>query len=215
MHFPQFPRRRRGRNSAAAVALCLLTTRAAPGLPAELPGPPAGRNLLSLGRMGAGAPAGWRIRGSAYTWEAETEPGPLGVGAARLRLGEHGRVELDSPARFMRAGASHAMSLWLRSDPPGATVRMELRDNDGSTRVVLKHEATAGGDWRRTTMTGTLSKAVKDRYFLTLTASGSNCTLWLDGLWVGEQQGATDESWRPDLRPAGVAPGDRERTDSR
>lgn len=83
-------------------------------------------NLLNLERMGAGVPAGWHVSGDSYEWIAEKASGPLGMGAARIQFGDSGRVSLTSPARFMRHGVSHALSLWLRSKLAGAVVRKTM-----------------------------------------------------------------------------------------
>jgi hypothetical protein len=162
-------------------------------------------NLLSLERMGAGAPAGWRVAGANYAWEPEAKPGPLGIGAARICFGAQGHLSLDAPARFMRRGIHHAMCIWLRSEPAGASVQLEVRDNDHDEKVLLRHEVAATEAWRHVKTHGTLAKGVKDRYFLTLRARGTNCTLWLDGLWLGESDNAEDANWQPAIRSAGVA----------
>ena len=164
--------------------------------------PPAPGNLLCLERMGAGAPGGWRVDGANYAWESESEPGPLGVGAARIRFEGSGCLMLDSPARKMRAGAGHAAGLWIRSDPPGASVHIEVSDNDWKT--YLETEAVAAESWQHVSLQGELPKAVKGRYYLTLDARGNDCTLWMDGLWLGECEGPVGPDWNPPVHPASV-----------
>jgi hypothetical protein len=161
-------------------------------------------NLLSLERMGAGAPAGWKTEGENVECSPEPTPGPFGIGAWRLHFPGGGKMTLTSPARMMRAGENHAVALWLRSDPPGAKVEISLRDNDNEGASALRETFAADNEWRQTVAQGVLPKAVKGRYYLTLTAEGQDCTLWLDGLWLGEHEGAADAAWRPQKYAAGV-----------
>lgn len=187
--------------STLMILIVLVSPALANGQASE---PPSKVSVFGFDRMGAGAPAGWRVTGETYTWESEDKSGPLGAGAARIRLGRKGRLSIDSPAHFMASGTDHALSLWLRSEPAGAIVRVEIRDNDGEERAFLKREVAAGETWQRTTVKGTLPKSLKERYYLRLEASGENRTLWLDGLWFGPHDGPTDETWRPAVYPAGV-----------
>ncbi len=160
-------------------------------------------NLLSFERMGAGAPGGWKVDGNGYSWIAEIADGPLGAGAAHVEFKGPGEVTLCSPARAMRAEVSHVAALWLRSEPAGAIVGIEVIDNDNG--VAIKETFTAESGWRLFHAQGVLQKAVKGRYYLKLRARASDCTLWLDGLWLGEHDGNVDANWRPALHAAGVA----------
>lgn len=164
----------------------------------------ASSNLLFFERMGAGPPAGWHATGSGYAWEAETKAGPLGIGAARTRLLANGRLILDSPARFMRRGANHVAAVWLRSEPPGLAVRLSVRDNNDERNVAFEKAFTTTSDWQFVTVQGRLPKAIKDRYYFTLSVAGSDATLWLDGLWLGESPEPVADDWRPPYRPAGA-----------
>ncbi|MBN1345869.1 MAG: hypothetical protein JXQ73_24480 [Phycisphaerae bacterium] len=164
----------------------------------------AAGNLSSLERMGAGLPAGWRISGDGYSWEAEAAPGPLDVGAGRIRFGQRGELSLDGPAGFLQPGANHAVCIRLRSEPPGATVRLEVRDNDDDGKVFLCCAATATDTWQLAKTQSVLPKGIKDRYFLRLSAHGSNCTLWLDGLWLGRAEDVAGADWAPEVHPAGA-----------
>ena len=137
-------------------------------------GAPHDGNLLSLERMGAGAPGGWRESGSNYEWQPEPSPGPLGVGAARIQFGAGGKLTLDTPARYMPAGLPHAAALWLRSKPTGANVELALCDNDSPRTVVLLGQATATETWQKIVAQDTIAEAVKGRYYLRLSASGDN-----------------------------------------
>jgi len=172
-------------------------------------------NLLSFERMGAGAPAGWKVQGSNYSWSAEAVEGPLGIGAARIEFKGAGNVTLFSPARAMRAGFPHVVGLWLRSEPAGAKVSVQVADNDGKEEVAFREVFVAESQWRFVSAQGLLPKGTKGRYFLELSAHGTDCTLWLDGLWLGEREaGVTDKglqplvigaNWRPAIHAAGVA----------
>jgi hypothetical protein len=166
--------------------------------------PPASANLLSMGRMGAGAPGGWLVTGEHYAWEAESAPGPLGPGAARLLFAEPGHVEVVSPARRMRGGVAHALQFWLRSEPAGARVEVEVRDNDSEQGWGLKKEATATETWQPVTVQETLFPAIKGGYYLKFRVSSGAGTVWLDGLWLGEKETPAGPEWRPELLPAGV-----------
>ena len=85
------------------MTLCLTTGASEPVV--------SGPNLLSLERMGAGVPAGWHVNQSNAHWDADPTPGPLGVGAARIRFDGRGHLDLFSPARVMESGVTHAFSL--------------------------------------------------------------------------------------------------------
>jgi len=161
-------------------------------------------NLFSFERLGAGVPAGWRVDGDGFRWEAEMQPGPLGPGAARIRFEGKGQVSLESPGRFMCSGVNHAVSVWLRSDPPGARIQLRIADNDREETLGLDQTAIATADWQRVVFQTVLPKAIKDRYFLSLHANGENCILWLDGLWLGECKDPPAADWPPDVHPAGV-----------
>ena len=160
-------------------------------------------NLLSLERLGAGAPAGWLVDGDGFVWEAERRPGPLGVGAARIQFQGKGSLLVTSPARAMAGGASHAAALWLRSEPAGVAVRVEVRDNDTQSPA-LAGTVTASDTWKLKSIRGDLDQAVRGHYYLTLATGGQDCTLWLDGLHVGECAERPTEGWRPETLPAGV-----------
>lgn len=162
-------------------------------------------NLLSMERMGAGPAAGWYARGEGYTWDAEEAPGPLGAGAARIKLDESGDLSLDSPARSMRAGEEHAACLWVRSEPAGAVVRVVLRDNDGESAAGLDERIEATGEWQRMARSFVPARGLRDRYYLELRVSGGARTVWLDGLWLGEHDGPVDDAWQPLVWRAGLA----------
>jgi len=149
-------------------------------------------------------PGGWLVAGSNYQWDAESKPGPLGMGAARIRLGASGRLALTSPARFLQAGVEHAAAVWVRSEPAGAVVEIVLRDNDGEEAAFLSHRMAASPTWQLAVVRGILPRAVKDRYYLVLSVEGEHRTVWLDGLWLGETPGPVDSNWRPVVHPAGV-----------
>jgi len=161
--------------------------------------------LLSIDRMGSGCPAGWLVDGQDYTWEAERGSGPLGVGPARVRLGKDGRLMCVSPAGYLPAGRSYAACIWIRSEPAGAHVELELRDNDGREKVLLNQQAQASTEWQRIVAKVQLPRTTKDRYYLRLHVRGRDCTLWLDGLWFGPHDGATDATWTPKTFPAVVS----------
>ncbi len=161
-------------------------------------------SLLSLERMGAGAPGGWKVDGNGYSWTAETTPGPLGAGAARIEFADQGELKLLSPARAMRTGEPHTLALWLRSEPSGAKVAVEIRDNDNEGNVSLKETFTATSEWHLYQAQSTLPKAFKGRYYLKLEVNAADTTVWLDGLWLGEANTSRDEKWCPAIHPAGV-----------
>lgn len=188
------------------VALLSLVVTAALSAPVVTAGEPLADhgNLLSFERLGAGAPAGWRVDGEGYRWAAEPQPGPLGPGAAQIRFEGKGHVNLDGPGRFMRPGVNHAVSIWLRSDPPGARIQLRIADNDRDETVGLDQTAVATADWQRVVFHAALPKAIKDRYFLSLRAGGENGVLWLDGLWLGECEATPAPDWAPAVHPAGV-----------
>ena len=155
--------------------------------------------------MGSGPPAGWCVDGQNYEWVAEKAEGPLGVGAARIRFGDGGRVVLSSPARPMRSGVRHAAGVWLRSDPAGATVQLTVYDNVPGRPAAFDETFTTAHSWGFVKVQKDLPKAVRDHYYMTLTAHGDKCTLWLDGLLLGECEAGADAGWRPPAHPAGVA----------
>ncbi len=159
--------------------------------------------LLSLERMGAGAAAGWRVQGEGYTWEAERDRGPLGSGAGRIAFAGKGSLELDSPARALRADVPHRISLWLKSEPVGAVVELRLGDNDHDNKVFLSQSFTATAKWQRVQLDGVPGAAVKGRYWLNVRMRGEHATLWVDGLWLGECAGA-GKDWKAPVHSAGV-----------
>lgn len=165
---------------------------------------PDNGNLLNLERMGAGVPSGWKIEQSAAEWQVETETGPLGPGAARLRLGDHGQVEFTSPARALHTGAQHVLMLWLRSEPPGARVSARLRDNNRDTAAGLEETVTAQAEWRPVAMECTPANSERGHYYLTFKVVGDNTTVWLDGLWWGERPATFGPDWKPTYRTASL-----------
>ena len=189
----------------ATLVVVLLGGLASLGYAQESSSPtPSSSNLLSFERMGAGAPGGWKIEGSNYSWNPEVDRGPLGPGAARIEFKGKGDVTVISPARAMRAEVPHLAGLWLRSDPAGAQVKVLVADNDGREEVAFNETFVAQSDWRFVSAEGVLPKATKGRYYLELNARGSDCVLGLDGLWLGEHDGAIAADWRPAVHVAGV-----------
>lgn len=168
--------------------------------------PATGRpgSLLGMDRMGAGVPGGWKTSGENYSWTAETEPGPLGAGAARIEFKGAGVVELSSPACAMPEGMSCAVAVWARSVPAGGSIKIAVRDNDGEESVLFEKSVALTDAWQLATVKGTLSGALKGRYYLRFEARGSDSSVWVDGLWAGEVEGPMDGNWKPATRPAGV-----------
>ncbi len=162
-------------------------------------------NVFTMDRPGAGAPSGWKTAIGNAAWETEPGEGPVGPGAARIRFGEGGRVTSVSPPFTLRPGITHAVALWVKSEPPGATVSWRVCDNDSDRMSAHNQTVQATGDWQLATTATAMFGAVKGRYYLELSLSGSNTTLWIDGLWMGEVVAAPGPDWRPEVHPAGVS----------
>lgn len=181
------------------VAFFVTTGVAQPASPVN-----TGSSLLSFERMGTGAPAGWKVDGRGNFWASETTAGPLGPGAAKVTFHEDGSLKLSSPARAMREGQKHVLALWLRSEPAGIKVQVEVQDNDNNAQSFLKDTFTAGTEWQLFKTQGVLGAAFKGRYYLKVEASATNARLWLDGLWLGEIGEEAGPEWHPSIHPAGV-----------
>ncbi|HPO16998.1 MAG TPA: hypothetical protein PLI09_26405 [Candidatus Hydrogenedentes bacterium] len=164
----------------------------------------AQESVLSLQRMGAGVPAGWRVEASASDWSAEPSPGPLGVGAARIQFHDSGYVEIKSPGQFMKPDVLYALALYMRSEPAVAKVEVSLRDNDREEVSFLKETVTVTETWQRMTCHCVLPKSLKGRYWLDFRMEGEDCQLWVDGLWLGEVAQPPDKEWQPKMYPAAV-----------
>ncbi len=160
-------------------------------------------DLLNFHRMGAGAPAGWRVDGQDYAWEANAADGTgkesrvFQPGSAKIVFGEHGRVELQSPVIYLPAGASCLTELRLASDPPGARVSITLNDNETDRATAVQVSRTAALEEQHIVLTATPERAFKDRYYFTLTAEGKNTTLWLDCLKLLYTTGDAPAEWEP------------------
>ncbi|MEI7939965.1 MAG: hypothetical protein WCK27_25045 [Verrucomicrobiota bacterium] len=168
-----------------------------------------GPNLFTFDRMGAGVPAGWRLTEANCQWSAEPQAGPVGPGAARLRFSGKGFIKLESPARLMRPEVAHLLRAWIRGEPGGATVRMRLRDNgffpEGSLGVPLSEERPTTEQWQPIVLQGKPPRSKGEHYYVELEIAGEDQTVWLDGLYVGEWTGATNQAAAlPKLHPAGV-----------
>lgn len=164
----------------------------------------AQESVLSLQRMGAGIPAGWRVEAHASDWSAESASGPLGAGSARIQFHDSGYIEIKSPGQLMKPDVLYALALYMRSEPAGAKVKMSLRDNDGEEAVFWGETFTAPASWQRMTCHGVLPKSIKGRYWLDLRVEGKDCQLWVDGLWLGEVNQPPDKDWQPKIHPASV-----------
>ncbi len=164
----------------------------------------AQESVLSLQRMGAGAPGGWRVEKEHCNWHAEQEPGPLGVGAARFQFPGPGYIELRSPGQFLKRDAQYAVALYVRSEPPGGKIELSLHDNDREDERFLGDSFIARESWQRVICQGVLKKSLKERYFLKVRISGEACSVWADGLWLGEVTQPVTEEWRPAYYSASV-----------
>ncbi len=161
-------------------------------------------NVLSLERMGAGAPGGWKVTSENTFWTSEPMAGPLGVGAARIHFDGAGTLILESPATALPAGTIFAVALWARSDPEGAIVSFALRDNETEKPLALQKKAAAQKEWQLLQAGELLPLSVTGHYYFKLEASGENCTLYLDGLWLGAADSPPDAAWRPPTCATGV-----------
>ena len=161
-------------------------------------------NVLSLERMGAGVPGGWKVTLENALWKPEPEPGPLGVGAARISFQGKGNLELVGPAKALPAGTPFAAALWFRSEPPGAIIAFDLRDNENEKPIALHGETMATGGWQLLKVQETLPPSVTGHYYFELTASGTDTTVYLDGLWLGRVDEPLEDTWRPATQEAGV-----------
>ncbi len=138
---------------------------------------------MSIDRMGAGVPAGWGVRGEHYDWSPAPQAGPLGVGAAQIRLGAKGEVTLMSPACALPADMPCTVSWWMRSEPAGAKVTVRVRDNYSDKVTAFDRQtATAGSAWQQVTLSDTLKNTDQKRHLLQVEIKGDNCVLFLDGL---------------------------------
>lgn len=122
-------------------------------------------NVLSLERMGAGVPGGWKLEQERCSWTPLPEPGPLGVGAARIRFDGEGTLSLSSPAKALPAGKRFAAALWVRSEPAGATLSFAVRDNEDEKPLALQKNAVAPAEWQ-CLLTGGDSAAFRNRALL-------------------------------------------------
>lgn len=165
-------------------------------------------SILGFDRMGTGAPAGWRVDGNGYEWSAEPQAGPLGAGSARIRFNERGSVTLSSPARALRKDRIHAVRILARSEPAGARIGVALRDNghfpDGASNETLETSETLTNTWRSYTLQGSLPAIRGDYYVLRLDLGGEACSVWIDGLWLGEADQPVNEQTTFPARPAAV-----------
>lgn len=167
-----------------------------------------GESMLTFDRMGAGAPAGWRVDGADHEWTTETEAGPLGPGAARIRFEGRGSVTMSSPARRLQKERTHAARIWARSEPAGVRLSLAIRDNgqfpDGAVNEALETVATLTDTWQSYTLQGPLPVIPGDFYFLRLSTGGEDCTVWIDGLWLGEAEAPIDGQTEFPTRAAAV-----------
>jgi hypothetical protein len=168
-----------------------------------------GPNLFTFDRMGAGVPAGWRVREEKCQWTPEPQAGPAGPGAARLLFTGRGSVRLESPARVMRPEVAQLLRVWVRSEPAGATVKMRLHDNgffpEGSLGAPLSEERRANEQWQAMVLQGKPPRSKGGHYYLELEIAGESQTVWLDGLYVGEWAAGTNQTAPlPKPHPAGV-----------
>lgn len=161
-------------------------------------------NVLSLERMGAGVPGGWKLEQEHCVWTPEPEPGPLGAGAAHIRFDGESSMRLISPAKALPAGKRFTAALWVRSEPAGATLSFAVRDNENEKPLALRKNATTSAEWQCLLTGETLPPSVTGHYYYELEAHGTDCTLFLDGLWLGAVEEPPDAAWRPPIHPAGV-----------
>ncbi|HOF38906.1 MAG TPA: hypothetical protein PLD73_02460 [Candidatus Hydrogenedentes bacterium] len=185
--------------------LSLFMLVAAFGAAQTQPGVSSNGHVFNLERFGAGVPGGWLLDGSDYTWEADTGPGRIGPGAGRLLFGDHGRIEITSPARHLESGRAYTLLLWFRSEPADAALSVSLHDNETRQTLAFEQAATATREWQQLRLTHVLPKAGKDCYYLRLSANGANTTLWLDGLWLGATEAEPPADWQPEWHAAAVA----------
>jgi len=170
------------------LALCVL---------AVLAHGPDNGNLLNFERMGAGAPAGWKVEQCNADWQAES-------GAARVLLGEGGRIELTSPARTLRRGCPHVLMFRMKSEPAGVRVSATLRDNHSENPAGLDASAEAGSLWQTVVMECVPANNAKDHYYLGIAIQGNNASFWIDDLWFGERPKTFSPDWRPAYRAVGL-----------
>jgi hypothetical protein len=86
---------------------------------------------------------------------------------------------------------------------------MRLHDNgffpEGSVGAPLSEERRATAQWQPLVLQGKPPRSKGEHYYLELEIAGENQTVWLDGLYVGEWTGATNQTAAvPKLHPAGV-----------
>jgi len=170
------------------LALCVL---------AALADGPDNGNLLNFERMGAGVPAGWKVEPRDADWQAE-------AGAARILLGERGRIGLISPARSLRTGRPHILMFRMKSEPAGVRVSATLRDNHSENLAGLDASAEAGSSWQTVAMECVPANSPKGHYYLEIAIQGSRSSLWIDGLWFGERPETFGPDWSPAYRSAGL-----------
>jgi len=161
-------------------------------------------NVLSLERMGAGVPGGWKVTSENTPWTPEPMAGPLGVGAARIRFDGVGTLIVESPATALPAGTIFTAALWVRSEPAGAMVSFDLRDSENEKPVALHGEENATVEWKLLRVQETLPPSVTGHYYLEIRAQGTDCVLFLDGLWLGVADSPPDTAWCPPTRAMGV-----------
>lgn len=156
-------------------------------------------DLLHFHRLGAGAPAGWRVEGQEYTWEANTADGPRGSvfqpGSAKIVFGEGGRVELQSPVIYIPAGASCLMELHFASTPPRARVSAALHNHETGRATAVQQSRDAASEEQQIFFIEKPEASRNERYYFVLTAEGNNTTLWLDRLMLEYNTGVPPVDW--------------------
>jgi hypothetical protein len=86
---------------------------------------------------------------------------------------------------------------------------VRLQDNgffpEGSLGAPLSEERRASEQWQPVVLQGKPARSKGEHYYIELEVTGDSQTVWLDGLYVGEWTGATNQAAAlPKLHPAGV-----------
>lgn len=172
--------------------------------PAQAPPGEAGPSILNQERLGAGFPAGWSVSGSDYEWRPEPDGGPLGAGAAKVVLGQHSGVTASTPAWRVAPGQHFGVSFWCRGDGKGGCVKVAVLDNEGRNAVWGEQSIEPDAEWQQVFVPASPPEESCGYAYLELSVSGSQCTIWLDGLWVGPFHGLPPAEWNPPRLAGGV-----------
>lgn len=160
-------------------------------------------NLIAGGSFEAGMPFGWSTRVQGHPrWEA-LDPRPTtddgasvdGAYSYRMTLPSGQSAQLWSPVFHPNPQRPHAVSLWLKADPP-ASVRIEIE------RTSIATDVGVGAEWQKVTFAGTMPFLRWSRLRLSFRApDAAQPTPTAQSLWVDAVQVEEADSPSAEYRP--------------